>query len=173
MNDGKIFCEHTVRVKNKARLNILRIVLAAAYTLITLAYVVFFYLMLRQWQLLLLLPFIMYALISLTWRFTMPEYEYSVEAGVLTIAVIYGGRTRRVRFTAELSEATRISKCDRRALESRDIVSIKDLSVSGDGDSVWCAVFPDKSSGKKNAVIFETNEALQRALRLSNPSAMA
>lgn len=169
MNDYRNFCEFVKRPDDSARLRTLRAVLMTIYTVITLAYIVFFYFMLRQWQLLLLLPFIMYALIALTWRFTKPEYEYSIEAGTLTIAIIYGGKSRRVRCSLDLTKATRISEFKPGLVNSRDVVSAKDYSAGGE---VWCVFMPDRDSGKKQAVIFSVNDEMKRIMKLCNPPAV-
>lgn len=167
MNEYRNFCEFTKKPEKQPTFT--KVILMTLYTLLTAGYVIFFWMMLRQWQLLLLLPFIMYAVIVLTWRYTKPEYEYSVEAGALTISVIYGGRTRRVRFTGDLTSATRISTYDERVGSARDILGVKDFSAGGE---VWCGVFPDGNSGKKLVIVFSVNDEMKRALKICNPQAV-
>ncbi len=166
LNDYRNFCEF-VKKPEKPRIK-LRIALVLGYTLITLAYVVFFYIMLRQWQLLILLPFIMYAVIALTWKFTEPEYEYSIEAGTLTVSIIYGGKTRRVRASIDLTKALRISRYESGLTASREISSVKDLSADGE---VWCIMLPDGERGRKNAILISVNDEMKRIMKLCNQSA--
>ena len=167
MNDYRNFCEFAKKPEASGKTRALRAILMALYTAITLAYIVFFYIILRQWQLLLLLPFIMYALIVLTWRFTKPEFEYSIEAGELTIAVIYGGRSRRVKCSVDLTKATRISEFRQGLANSRDVSSVRDFSAGGE---VWCVFIPDDS--KKQLIVFSVNDEMKRIMKLCNPSAM-
>ena len=168
MNDYRNFCEFAKKPDDSAKVRTLRIALMSVYTVVTLAYIVFFYIILRQWQLLLLLPFIMYALIALTWRFTKPEYEYSIEAGELTVAVIYGGRSRRVKCTADLTKATRVSEFQPGLANSRDVSEVKDFSAGGE---VWCVFMPD-DNGKKRLIVISVNDEMKRIMKLCNPSAV-
>ena len=46
---------------------------------------------------------------KLTWDKTNPEYDYTLEGGVFTLAVIYGGRTRRTRLEIDLADACLIA----------------------------------------------------------------
>ncbi len=170
MNDYKNFCELTVKPETGARGLALKIALIVLYTLFTAAYVVFLYFILEMWTMLILLPFIMYAIFTLTWRYTQLEYEFAIETGELSVAKIYDGRSRRTVFRCDLSEATRISPLsDRRVLESPDITSVKDFSASPDSAAAWYVIVPDGS--KKLAAVIETNDEMLRILRLANPSA--
>ena len=174
MNDYKNFCEYSVRPEPDGRTRTLKLLLMLAYTLITAGYIFLFWVILRAWQLLILLPFIMYALIILTWRFVRVEYEYAIEAGVLTVAKIFDGRSRRVKLKIELPECTLIApraESGGRALEARDIASVRDFSASPGSADAWVLVCPDRSGGKKSAAIIETNAEMRRILRLCNPSA--
>lgn len=171
MNELKSYCEFTAAPEKSMRTLILQILLMCFYTLFTAAYVFFLFVLLRVWQLLLLLPFIMYAVFGLTWRYTRVEYEFSLEAGQLTVSRIYDRRSRRVGFTADLAEAMRISPLtDRARLSAPDIVSVKDFSSSADSESAWYIILPDSRSGKKQAVVIETVPDMLRLLKLANPS---
>ena len=46
---------------------------------------------------------------KLTWSKTKPEFDYTFEGGVFTLAVIYGGRTRRTLLELELADACLIA----------------------------------------------------------------
>ncbi|MBE6599778.1 MAG: hypothetical protein E7640_01040 [Ruminococcaceae bacterium] len=45
-----------------------------------------------------LAPIAVWLLVFLTWRFTDPEYEYSITSGEMTFSIIYGGKTRKKVF---------------------------------------------------------------------------
>lgn len=166
LNEYRNFCEF-VKKPDKPKRS-LRSILIICYTLITLAYIVFFYLMLKQWQLLILLPFLMYAIIALSWKYTDPEYEYAIEAGLLTVSVIYGGKTRRVKARADLTKALRISPFEERLTAGREVASVKELSAGGE---VWCIMLPDSDRGRKSALVVSVDDNMKRIMKLCNPSA--
>ncbi len=45
------------------------------------------------------------AVAAFSWRYTRSEYEYSVDDGVLTLSIIYSGRTRRTILEFPLRDA--------------------------------------------------------------------
>lgn len=175
MNEHKSFCEYIVTPETGAKGMLLRVALMLIYALVAAGYTFFFWILLRQWQPLILLPFIIYALINLTWRFVMVEYEFDVEAGELTVAKIYGKKTRRKKFSADISEFSVIRPLDgdsRRLADAPD-TELLDFSARPDSVDRLICVLPEKKTGKKKAVIIETDEDTRRLMRLSNPSAFS
>ena len=175
MNEHKSFCEYVVTPVTGTRGMLLKVVLMVVYALVAAGYTFFFWILLGQWQPLILLPFIIYALINLTWRFTMVELEFDVEAGELTVAKIYGKKTRRKKFSADISEFSVIRPLDdsSRKLGEAPDTELLDFSASPDSEDRMICVLPEKRTGKKKAVIIETDEDMRRLMRLSNPSAFA
>ena len=142
------------------------------YTALTFGYIFLFWIKLGQWQPLILLPFIIIALINLTWKYVRVEYEFSAEVGVLTISEIYDGRSRRQKLALEVSEIEEAGRCDesaRERLSARGLERIRDFSQSPDSAGAWYAVWRDKNNVRQ-AVIFESDDELLRLLRLWNPS---
>ena len=147
--------------------------LITIYTVLSAAYLFVFGLLLHAVALVVLYPFLLYALIKLTWRFVRVEYEYSIEAGTFTVAVIYGGATRRVKCRVELSDAILIAPYDesrQSILEKEKISDIKRFAEEG-SDTAFVCVWEDKKHERKCAVIFETTDEAKRLLRLANPGA--
>lgn len=175
MNEHKSFCEYIVTPETGAKGMLLRVVLMLIYALVAAGYTFFFWILLRQWQPLILLPFIIYALINITWRFVMVEYEFAVEAGELTVAEIYGKKTRRKRFSADISEFTVIRPLDSDSGKLADApdTELLDFSARPDSEDRMICVLPEKRTGKKKAVIIETDEDMRRLMRLANPSAFS
>jgi hypothetical protein len=173
MNDYNNFCEYVVKPAPHLKNRLLKLFLLSMYTLLTAAYIFIFWLVLRIWQPLILFPFIMYALINITWKYVLVEYEYIIEAGELSISKIYDGRARRTALTVGISDMTLITKLtdsSRQKLNSPDVTEVSDFSVSGEKEA-YLALYADKKSGKKRAVIFNVNDEMRRILRLGNPSA--
>ena len=131
MNEHKSFCEYIVTPETGAKGMLLRVVLMLIYALVAAGYTFFFWILLGQWQPLILLPFIIYALINITWRFVMVEYEFAVEAGELTVAKIYGKKTRRKRFSADISDFTVIRPLDSDSRKLADAPDTELLDLSG------------------------------------------
>lgn len=59
-----------------------------------------------------LAPIAVWLLVFLTWRFTDPEYEYSITSGELTFSVIYGGRTRKKVFEQAVRSMVAVAPLD-------------------------------------------------------------
>ncbi len=173
MNEHKSFTEYVVRPSDTAKIRFWRVMLVTIYTVLSAAYLFIFGLLLHVVALVVLYPFLLYALINLTWRFTRTEYEYSIEANMLTIAAIYGGATRRVKCRVDLSDATLIAPHDdsrRNMLEKANISEIKRFAQE-DSQTAFVCVWNDKKHERKCAVIFETTDDAKRLLRLANPGA--
>ena len=173
MNDYKNFCEYSIRPELTLTRKLTRVLLIVFYTLLVTVYTAVFWLMLRLWTLMILLPFIMYAIIRLTWKFTDVEYEYAIEAGELSIAYIYSGAARRVKYRADITEMTLIAPYNEQnshMLNKNDIYEIKYYTASKNSEEAYLCISPDKKRGKKRAVIIETTPEARRILRLCNPS---
>ncbi len=173
MSDYKNFCEYSVCPAKTGKLILARVLLMIFYVAFTLVYLWVFALNFRAFAIAMLLPFIMYAIIKLTWRLTVVEYDFAIEAGELTVAKIYAGSARRVKARAYIPDMTLIApknKDSQRVLSASDIVSVKDFSAHEDSETAFVCVYPDRA-GKKLALIIETNEEMRRILHLCNPSA--
>ncbi len=175
MNDYKNFCEHSVCPEPTGKLRLTQTLLIVLYTVFTLAYLWILGLNFKAWALIVLLPFLLYAMIKMTWRYTVVEYDFAIEAGELTVAHIYAGSSRRLKARVYVPEMTLIAPYNRdsqRMLSAPDIVSVKDFSIKKGSETAWVCIYPDRAGGKKRAIIVETNEEMQRILRLCNPSAV-
>ena len=170
MNDYKNFCEYVVKPEPDAKNKLCRVLIMTALSVFTAAYILLFWVNFKSWALLILLPFILYAMFRLTWRFVDYEYEYAIEAGELTVAKIYGGVSRRTKFRAEIADMTLIApvETEKGLSERRDIESVKDFSTE---ESAYVCIVSEPKTSKKRAVIIDTNEELLRILRLGNPTA--
>lgn len=172
MNDYKNFCEYVIRPQSTAKNSLAKGMLLTLYTVFCLAYIFIFWVLLNMWTLLILLPFLLFALIKLTFRYVNVVYDVSLEAGELTVAAIHGGATRRVKCRVYVPEMTLAAPYSEgaRALEAKDVAEIRGFTASGTGEDTWVFVYPDKKRGKKRALIIDTTPELLRAMRVCNPA---
>lgn len=174
MNDYKNFYEYTYRPGNGVKSTLLKVALISLYTVFTLVYLVIFGLLFRAVALLVLFPFLLFAIIKFSYKYTDREYEISVEAGEMTVAVIYGSVRRRTKKQVSLPEATLIAKYteSRKAMVNGGSIAEVANFVGDEGsEDNFIIVYPDSRRGKKNAILIETDEELRRVLRICNPSA--
>ena len=173
MNDYKNFCEYVVRPQTTPGMKAAKALLLTGYTVFTLLYLWIFGLNLRSWAMLILLPFILFAIIRVTWRYTAVEYEFAIEAGELTVSAIYSGSARRTRIRASVPDMTVIAPYNEQSARWTEAPDIIETKIFADADSAeaYLCVSPDKEKGKKRAVVIETNEEMRRILRLCNPAA--
>ncbi len=174
MNDYKNFCEYVAAAELTSKKLLARVLLMIFYTVFVAVYTFAFWLILGLWELMILLPFIVFSMIKLTWKYTVVEYEYSIEAGELRVAAIYNKSSRWVKLRVSLSEMTLIAPFDKRSREmlgKGDIDEVKDFSASKWSESAYLCIYHDKKRSKKRAVIIETTTEAQRILKLCNPSA--
>ena len=172
MNDYKNHHDYVVRPNPNMKIKLTGFLLLIFYTALTFGYIFLFWIKLGQWQPLILLPFIIIALINLTWKYVRVEYEFSAEVGVFTISEIYDGRSRRQKLALEVSEIEEAGRCDdsaRERLSARELERIRDFSQSPNSTGAWYAVWRDKNN-ERQSVIFEADDELLRLLRLWNPS---
>ncbi len=174
MNDYKNFYEYTYRPEGGVKLSLLKIGLISLYTVFTLIYLLIFGLLFRAAALLILFPFLLFAIIKFSYKYTDKEYEILVEAGEMTVAVIYGAVRRRTKKEISLPEATLIARyTDSRMamVTGGNIAEVSDFSGKSDSEDNFIVVYPDSKTGRKHAIIIETDEELRRVLRICNPSA--
>ena len=172
MNDYKNFCEYVAVPQLTPKRLFTRVLLMAFYTAFTVVYTFAFWLVLGLWELMILLPFIMLAIIRLTWKYTVVEYEYLIEAGELRVAAIYNKSLRRVKLRVSIPEMTLISPYNADSTpEKYGVDEVKSYAASKNSESAYICVYPDKKRGRRCAVIIETIPEAQRILRLCNPGA--
>lgn len=171
MNDYKNFCEYVIRPEQGSKIKFTKALLLIFYTLFCAAYIFLFWVLLGLWTLLILLPFLFFAIYKLTWRFVNVEYDVALEAGELTVAAVYGGASRRVKCRAYVLDMTLAAPYSygARALEASDICEVRGFTSSGHGEDTWVFVYPDKKRGKKHALVLDTTPELIRAMRICNP----
>ncbi len=166
MAEIKSYYDYSVKKSPDFRTRLLQVLLIAGYSIFIALYTLFFCVLGGKWVMLILLVFIVYALFSLTWRFTQAEIEYSYECGTLNIAKIYSGKTRRMKKQIELSELVSVKPY--KATEAIDGI----IDYTGNIKSGNAYILEYTQKGQKNgAVIIEADEELLRLIKFSKPSA--
>ena len=56
-----------------------------------------------------LFPMMLSIIIPLTYRYVQIEYEYSIDAGIITFSEIYGRRSRKKKFEVKIGDAIAIA----------------------------------------------------------------
>jgi len=174
MSENKNYCEYIYRPEKTAKMTAARIALLAMYTVFCTLYILLFWLTVQSLALLILLPFLMFAMIRMTWRLVNTEYEVSVEAGELAVAVIYGKAGRKTKFRFTIREMMAIVPYDKEhahIFEAKNITDTKLYGKSLGSENALVCICPDIKKSAVIAVVFEADDEVKRLLRLSNPSA--
>ena len=121
-------------------------------------------------------PFSLWFIVWLTWRFTQVEYEYSFFSGELAVNRILGNRTRktltkvRIQRLSAVFPATELNQSKVEAFGVQNtIMAVSEANAEG----IWIALWEDAESGKRMALYFEPNEKAIKILKYYNAAAMA
>lgn len=175
MNEQRTHYEYVYSPEPSAGMTAARIGLIAMYTLFCTIYILLFWIAIEVLALLILLPFLMYAMIRMTWRLVSTEYEISVEAGEFIVAIIYGRASRRSKFRYNLKEITVITPCDdahKYIIDGAGVTEFRKFGKGMGSDGAWCCVCPDQKKNSRVGIIFGADDELIKMMRLSNPSAL-
>ena len=121
-------------------------------------------------------PFSLWFIVWLTWRFTQVEYEYSFFSGELTVNRILGNRTRknlmkvRIQNFSAVFAATELNQSKIEAFAPEKTIFAASAATA---ENLWVALWEDAESGKHMALYFEPNEKAIKILKYYNASAMA
>ena len=106
--------EYIVKQKSEGIWKLRRILMITAYVLLPLAFLATFVALNFPWAIT-FLPLLVWGMIFLTWRFVSPEYEYTTLSGEITFTTIFGGKTRKTLFTANIKDFVKIAPYDAEA----------------------------------------------------------
>ena len=113
-------------------------------------------------------------LVNFTWKYFHLEYEYAFENGTLTVAKIYGKRSRRVEARAEISDGILIAPAS-----AENMARLKGYEAdqtlyaisSEKAENIWFALFEERSTQNRTCIFFEADERSIAILRHYNPRA--
>lgn len=111
----------------------------------------------------------LFTLVFFSWRRTKPVYEYDIAAGILTVAVIYAGRSRRKLLETEIKDALLIAPDDGSyAGKLKDYSPEKEYrAVFAPSEQNYFMLF-ENGDGQKAVLYFFGDPALVRFLRRHN-----
>ncbi len=117
-NDFTSTYEYTVEQKGEGKFKLMKIgfwILYILYPIILMALLALFHLI----QLFALVAVTEWMLVFFTWKYTKPEYEYSVTSGRVTFSVIYGKRSRKEKCSFTIKECLMIAPMTEREYSER------------------------------------------------------
>lgn len=118
-----------------------------------------------------MLPLTLWIIYLVTWRYTKPEYEYSMTSGVITFSVIYGSRVRRKKFEFLIRNMETVAPyTDMYKDKIKDFApeSYYNGLSSGDSPDAYFALF-ETEDGEKCVFYFEATAKALKILRHYNP----
>ena len=122
------------------------------------------------------IPFSLWLIVWLTWRYTQVEYEYSFFSGELTVNRILGNRTRKnltkVRIN-NFSEVFKANEANQSKIEAFAAENVIFAASEKGAENLWVALWDDTESGKRTALYFEPDEKAIKILKYYNAAAMA
>lgn len=117
-----------------------------------------------------LVPLTLWIIIFFTWRYTNPEYEYSITSGVLTFARIFGGRSRQKVFEQTVKQMETIaplSKTYSHKIDEYRPTRVYEGSSSHDSPDAYFALF-ENENGERCVYYFEATDRALKVLRHYN-----
>ena len=119
-----------------------------------------------------LIPILTYILVFFTWRYVSVEYEYSMTSGHITFSKIYGSRSRRCIFEAEIKSMSLIAPYTDEHIDKaiRFAPTLEyNATSSPRASEQYFALFEDHN-GKKAIFIFEATKRSLEIFKFYNPS---
>ncbi len=120
------------------------------------------------------LPLTLWIMVFLTWRITQVEYEYSFFSGVLTIAKLLGGRSRKTLVRVTIREMGAILPAEDPYTERINAYAAEKeiwAASHADAEGLYAAMWKTEN-GVKHILWFEPNERAVKILQYYNRSAV-
>ena len=116
-----------------------------------------------------ILPIFLWMLIFFTWRYTSPDYKYTIESGIFTFSVGYVKNKKKARSSFKISTAEAIlplGEATEKIAEFAPQASYSSVPSVKSAD-VYVALYTD-NTGKKCAMYFIATSQALRLLRFHN-----
>lgn len=124
--------------------------------------------------LLVLPPLVTLALIGMTWRYLSVEYEYSMTGGEMTLARIFGGRSRRVLARLDIRNLVAVAPFDGEYIERAKRYAPEetlDFTTDLQSPTVYYALYETEKK-RRGILYFEATDRALGILRYYNPTAV-
>ena len=116
-------------------------------------------------------PLTMLAIVPKTWRYTNPEYEYSITSGILTFSVVYGGRVRKKKFELAIKNMETVAPYTDTYKYKIDEFGPSKTYIgfsSEDSPDAYFALF-ENDNGEKCVYYFDATQKALKVFRHYNP----
>ncbi len=113
-------------------------------------------------------------LYNLTWPFVSIEYSFTVDASVLTVETVYGGRKKKKLFSQKVKDLSLIAPYDDQYKAEADVFGANnriEAVPSMDCYDLYFALHTDEQ-GKNTIIFFQATAQSLKALKYYNSSAI-
>ena len=171
-NDFTSTYEYTVEQKAEGKFRLMKIAFLALYVLYPVIFMAVLFII-QLFQLFALVAVTEWMLVYFTWKYTKPEYDYSVTSGRVTFSVIHGKRSRKEMLTFAIKDCLKIAPAtdgDFIAMLEQYDPEIPYSAVSSvDSPDKYYAAF-ENAEGKRCVFYFEATEKMLKFCRNYNSS---
>lgn len=171
-NDFTSTYEYTVEQKAEGKFRIMKFAFISLYILYPIIFMAILF-VIQLFQLFALVAVTEWMLVYFTWKYTKPEYEYSVTSGRVTFSVILGKRSRKEMVSFMIKECLQIAPAtEREWVEKLELydpeITFSALSSSTTPDAYFAAF--ETADGQRAAFYFEATEKMLKLCRNYNAS---
>lgn len=171
-NDFTSTYEYTVEQKPEGKFRLMKFAFMSLYIIYPLVFMAILFII-QIFQLFALVAVTEWMLVYFTWKYTKPEYEYSVTSGRVTFSVIHGKRSRKEMLTFAIKDCLQIAPATEREwverLELYDPELVFSAVASADSPDRYYAAF-ENEDGKRCVFHFEATEKMLKLCRNYNSS---
>ena len=171
-NDFTSTYEYTVEQKAEGKFRLMKIVFMSLYILYPVIFMAVLFII-QLFQLFALVAVTEWMLVYFTWKYTKPEYEYSVTSGRVTFSVIRGKRSRKEMVNFAIKDCLQIAPATDgewiAKLEAYDPELVFSAVSSVNSPDKYYAAF-ENAEGKRCVFYFEATEKMLKLCRNYNAS---
>ena len=171
-NDFTSTYEYTVEQKPEGKFRLMKLAFMSLYIIYPLVFMAILFII-QIFQLFALVIVTEWMLVYFTWKYTKPEYEYSVTSGRVTFSVIHGKRSRKEMLTFAIKDCLQIAPANDgnylNMLEQYDPELVYSALSSSDTPDRYYAAF-ENEDGKRCVFHFEATEKMLKLCRNYNSS---
>jgi hypothetical protein len=169
-NDFTSTYEYTVEQKAEGKFRLMKIGFMSLYILYPLIFLAIVFIT-QLFTLFALVAVTEWMLVYFTWKYTKPEYEYSVTSGRVTFSVIRGKRSRKEMVSFTIKECLQIAPATDgewiAKLEAYDPEIVYSAVSSTESPDKYYAAF-ETPEGKRCVFYFEATEKMLKLCRNYN-----
>lgn len=162
------YFEYAVDAKPSGKNLLFRILLIVGYVLFAVLFFALFYAV-HIPHLIALLPFSLFILVMLTWRYVSCTYEYIIAVGEISFARIYSNKLRREILRLHIRDLRRVMPEPENNASYARVYDFRSAPTTPDS---YCLVFADERE-RECLVYFEATRRSLKLLSMYNPSVVS